>query len=87
MIWQATCSPPAHPSKSRLSRLLNRLRQFLRPHDVEDRRPARLDLVRLSDHDLRDLGLPPRSDHEMRLSAPWLPGSRHRSHPHHLPPI
>jgi len=74
----------------RLYRLLIRLLPNLRSDKrgaVGGARPARLDLALLSDHELRDLGYPPRIYRDGWLAAPWVPLSDSRPRHDRLPPI
>lgn len=70
---------------SRLYRLLAGLGLASRPGGSA--RAAKLDLDRLSNHHLRDLGFQPRLYGEGWLAAPWLPLNHDRPRPDHLPPI
>jgi|GEM_PF-6453031 len=75
----------ASQSSTRLNRLLARLGAALRP--ATSARPAKLDLARLSDHDLRDLGFQPPVYPGGWLGAPWLPLNHDRPRRDRLPPI
>lgn len=75
----------ASQSNSRLGQLLVRLGAALRP--ANRTRAAKLDLARLSHHDLRDLGFQPPIYPGGWLAAPWLPLNHERLRPDDLPPI
>lgn len=75
----------ASQPNSRLGRLLAALGAALRP--ANRARSTKLDLARLSDHDLRDLGFQPPIYPGGWLAAPWLPLNRKQPRRDHLPPI